>query len=212
MFKQCLRSIHDKLLKALELVCSKVWHRVHFYIIGCGPKSNTSLHFTKTLWNWRFPTTLGCSLNIMKCRKWGNTLCQKWVFEILQEFVEFTTHWLKLSQSICKVMSRLWVVIQVDQVYLLQHKVDTLLLLICAMENSIFDMSCDNQMCVYGPFNKLCGRINNSLTILFMYKLEYGPFLFFMTLVCIFSRINFVCMPHEGWMKNGSLFAQKFVT
>ena len=25
------------------------------------------------------------------------------------------------------------------------------------------------------------------------------------------SRINFVCMPHEGWMKNGSLFAQKWM-
>ena len=27
----------------------------------------------------------------------------------------------------------------------------------------------------------------------------------------MFSRINFVCMPHEGWMKNGSSFAQKWM-
>ena len=27
----------------------------------------------------------------------------------------------------------------------------------------------------------------------------------------MFSKINFVHMPHEGWMKNGSSFVQKWI-
>ena len=51
-------------------------------------------------------------------------------------------------------------------------------------------------------------------------RYKYGLFLFvniirglkISILGCMFSEIDFVQTPHEGWMKNGSLFAQKFVT
>ena len=51
--------------------------------------------------------------------------------------------------------------------------------------------------------------------------IKYGPFPFSKNnigaknkdprIYCMFSRINFVCMPHKGWMKNDSLLTQKWM-
>jgi hypothetical protein len=52
-----------------------------------------------------------------------------------------------------------------------------------------------------------------------MKGLKCGPFIFcknnigakISILGCMFSGIDLVRMPHKGWMKNGSSFAQKWM-
>lgn len=61
---------HDKILKAPNMMLSKVWQGVHFPINASCPKSNAFPSFHQ---NWGFQHHFECSLNIFKCQQWDET-------------------------------------------------------------------------------------------------------------------------------------------